>query len=784
MPGEIVPDREFYDYDSKYSADSRTELRIPARLSAAETREAQELGVRVFQAVDASGYARVDFLMDRKTGKMYVNEINTIPGFTSISMFPKLWGAAGLDYDDLLSRLVELGLRAAPPAARAAHRLPLIARGGPPAGRRGRGRVADRNRWWPPRSHEVGGGRSAANEVGGGRRAGPGVPRRPRSSLRRPRGRGPGAPSRAGAVASRRSRARLPPGPGPGLDRRAAARVHRARSDAGAGGGPGVGGRGRAPARGPRRRARALRPRRRPAACAAAITSSAPTARRRRARPPRCATDLLAARALDPEDADVLFGLGLYDYYVDVLPRFARLLRFLSRLPGGDRARGLLAIEKAGQASTLHGVEARVQLYEIHAFYEDDPEAARRRHGVAGPSLSGLAAVGAQAGRASPRPAGRLRGERSGGAAAAGRRRGRGAAEAGAARAWRWRGSRSASRSSSTSGPKRRATRCSPSLDGARRSARARRPRASAHRAQPRARRRARGRGRATTARPRPPTAKPQARAGGAGPSAARGARSRGGSAWLSRAARARRGTAEDAAARARELSPPGRASRGGGAARGRARSCARAARRRARPLAWKRRAEDEPPWLVPWSRLLRARQADLEGRAASAPSTYTSRYMRRHCRRVELRERGGGRVAPPRSGRRPPSRRALSRPRARKRTSILDRSWRRVFSMSRAFQQRRPQAKPSLLSGMPRRVLKKNLDKGMGAPYPTPSMSSPLSPTMLIRGSSVHAWTERGDYRNGREEEGRQEGRIEEEEVSAPGTRGGGPITPSTLSS
>ncbi len=110
LPGEIVPDREFYDYDSKYSADSRTELRIPAPLKEAEVRAAQEIGVRVFQAVDASGYARVDLLMDRQTGKMYVNEINTIPGFTSISMFPKLWGAAGLDYDELLSRLVDLGL--------------------------------------------------------------------------------------------------------------------------------------------------------------------------------------------------------------------------------------------------------------------------------------------------------------------------------------------------------------------------------------------------------------------------------------------------------------------------------------------------------------------------------------------------------------------------------------------------------------------------------------------------------------------------------------------------
>jgi hypothetical protein len=86
--------------------------------------------------------------------------------------------------------------------------------------------------------------------------------------------------------------------------------------------------------------------------------------------------DLRAARVQDPEDADVLFGLGLYDYYVDVLPRFARLLRFFARLPGGDRARGLRAIEEAARTSTLHAVEARVQLYEIHAFYEGDPEAA------------------------------------------------------------------------------------------------------------------------------------------------------------------------------------------------------------------------------------------------------------------------------------------------------------------------------------------------------------------------------------------------------------------------
>jgi len=110
VPGEVVPDREFYDYDSKYSAESRTELRIPAPLHSAAVREVQEMGVRAFQAVDASGYARIDFLVERKSGRVLVNEINTIPGFTSISMFPKLWEASGIPYDELLARLVDLGL--------------------------------------------------------------------------------------------------------------------------------------------------------------------------------------------------------------------------------------------------------------------------------------------------------------------------------------------------------------------------------------------------------------------------------------------------------------------------------------------------------------------------------------------------------------------------------------------------------------------------------------------------------------------------------------------------
>lgn len=110
VPGEVVPDREFYDYDSKYSAESRTVLFIPARLPASVAEEVRRLGVAAFRAVDAAGYARVDFFLEKETGRLLVNEINTIPGFTSISMYPKLWEASGLPYPDLLARLVTLGI--------------------------------------------------------------------------------------------------------------------------------------------------------------------------------------------------------------------------------------------------------------------------------------------------------------------------------------------------------------------------------------------------------------------------------------------------------------------------------------------------------------------------------------------------------------------------------------------------------------------------------------------------------------------------------------------------
>jgi D-alanine-D-alanine ligase len=109
VPGEIVPVKEFYDYNAKY-LDEGSELIIPAKLTKAETKKVQELAVRSFKAVDCSGLARVDFLMDAQTRRIYLNEINTMPGFTAISMYPKLWAASGLDYSDLIDRLIQLGL--------------------------------------------------------------------------------------------------------------------------------------------------------------------------------------------------------------------------------------------------------------------------------------------------------------------------------------------------------------------------------------------------------------------------------------------------------------------------------------------------------------------------------------------------------------------------------------------------------------------------------------------------------------------------------------------------
>ena len=109
IAGEIVPSTEFYDYNAKY-LDEGSKLIIPAKLTKKQMKELQEMAIAAFQAVDCSGLARVDFLMEPKSGRIYLNEINTMPGFTSISMYPKLWAASGIEYPELIERLVQLGL--------------------------------------------------------------------------------------------------------------------------------------------------------------------------------------------------------------------------------------------------------------------------------------------------------------------------------------------------------------------------------------------------------------------------------------------------------------------------------------------------------------------------------------------------------------------------------------------------------------------------------------------------------------------------------------------------
>lgn len=109
LPGEIVPSREFYDYEAKYE-DDHSRLILPAELDAPTVEKVRALAVRAFAAVGAEGYARVDFLLDRRDGTLYVNEVNTIPGFTAISMFPKLWSLEGLGVTALLDELIRLAL--------------------------------------------------------------------------------------------------------------------------------------------------------------------------------------------------------------------------------------------------------------------------------------------------------------------------------------------------------------------------------------------------------------------------------------------------------------------------------------------------------------------------------------------------------------------------------------------------------------------------------------------------------------------------------------------------
>ncbi len=109
IPGEIVPHREFYDYKAKY-LEQGTQLVIPAELTEKQVKTFQEMAVASFRAIDGTGMARCDFFLERKTGKIFVNELNTIPGFTAISMYPKLWEASGLSYSKLIDQLITLAI--------------------------------------------------------------------------------------------------------------------------------------------------------------------------------------------------------------------------------------------------------------------------------------------------------------------------------------------------------------------------------------------------------------------------------------------------------------------------------------------------------------------------------------------------------------------------------------------------------------------------------------------------------------------------------------------------
>jgi D-alanine-D-alanine ligase len=108
VPGEVIPSREFYDYEAKY-LDDGSKIVIPAELDADTAAEIQRLSIAAFKAIDGAGMARVDFLLGKRN-RIFVNEVNTIPGFTTISMYSKLWGASGVDYPALLDRLIALAL--------------------------------------------------------------------------------------------------------------------------------------------------------------------------------------------------------------------------------------------------------------------------------------------------------------------------------------------------------------------------------------------------------------------------------------------------------------------------------------------------------------------------------------------------------------------------------------------------------------------------------------------------------------------------------------------------
>lgn len=109
IAGEIIPAKEFYDYEAKYQ-NASSKLLIPAALNDEDMKHIREQAVKIYKKLDCAGMARVDFLVDKETGEVYLNEVNTLPGFTSISMYPKMWEATGLPYNELINELIELAI--------------------------------------------------------------------------------------------------------------------------------------------------------------------------------------------------------------------------------------------------------------------------------------------------------------------------------------------------------------------------------------------------------------------------------------------------------------------------------------------------------------------------------------------------------------------------------------------------------------------------------------------------------------------------------------------------
>ena len=109
MPCEVFPSREFYDYEDKYLL-NQARFELPAHLAAFEIEEMRRLAIECYRAVECTGLARVDFLRETASGKIFINEINTLPGFTSISMYPKMWEQSGVSYSQLIDRLIALAL--------------------------------------------------------------------------------------------------------------------------------------------------------------------------------------------------------------------------------------------------------------------------------------------------------------------------------------------------------------------------------------------------------------------------------------------------------------------------------------------------------------------------------------------------------------------------------------------------------------------------------------------------------------------------------------------------